>query len=314
MSDKLEALKQQINKYLEQIKRQSQNGQGPQQVVNQLSVILLQFVDATIEMSIQKGRDNDGEITTTTLDVFRNLLSLVNVSATNATIPIVSSALHFLNYHHNFTEMDNFISSAQNITTNNISLINYCMFNYYAGVTMLIKNMTVEAFNYLSNAIQYLESGTRNYRNCLIPLVVLQLRKGIYPPRSLILENNLEDVYGTLITAVQRGDVATFEKETKRNEVFFIQHCLFLLVESLKLITYRNLFNTARQIVNTTKVPYSAFLNALKEVGKESSEMELEFVMCNLIFKGIMKSQLYHEHKIAVLSPEDAFVFFDQVK
>ncbi|EKE39563.1 hypothetical protein ENUP19_0341G0012 [Entamoeba nuttalli] len=300
-----------VDKAVDLVKANSHEGIVPSQYSKKLNDSVLQLVLSTIELVKVLGKDGSEDIITKTLDTFRSLLSVVNLNANNSTYSVIASAFHLFNYLHIFSQMDDFLSSAQHLIKEDTTRSMYCMYHYYAGMTMLIKNKPSDALTHLTEAINYIPVDSPNYRKTLIPLIVLHLRKGEYPPQQLLSTHHLEEEFTNLILSVERGDVVLYENEIRKHEAFFIHHGLFLLVESLKLIVYRNLFDLVQKSLNTNKILYSAFQKALSVFGKTCSKTELEFIVANMVYKGLMKCQIYHQFEAFVLPPSNAFSYFE---
>jgi hypothetical protein len=101
--------------------------------------------------------------------------------------------------------------------------------------------------------------------------------------------------------------------ESKRN--YFIRQGIYVMMETLKLLAYRNLFLQAYRILNDCKISLNHFLTALKVSGVSNFAIEeLECILANLIFKGWVKGYISSHKKILVLSRADPFPKISNIK
>ncbi|KAL7718584.1 PCI domain containing protein [Entamoeba marina] len=309
--ERLSTIDQIKNKSI-QIKQCSKDGNSDIKMINSLSNLTQKLIIITINIIDENGKDNADDVVVGTTDVLRELLSLINNHAKNATLPIVALSFHLFNKLHNYSQMGDFLTTTEHIDFDEMATPRgmFCMFHYYTGITQLLKGSMASSIDHLTKSYQYLPKNSINCRKVLIPLIALQLRKGKYPNYQLLQQHDLLSIYSEIILALRRGDITTYDAEVKKHETFFIQHGLFFLMESLKLIVYRNLFATVQELCKENKIFYSKFITALKFYGKECDCNELEYIMCNMISKKIMFGQLYHGPSVISLKPQEAFKFY----
>ncbi|CAH3199117.1 unnamed protein product, partial [Porites evermanni] len=60
------------------------------------------------------------------------------------------------------------------------------------------------------------------------------------------------------------GNLALLNETLDRQQVFFIQCGVYLILEKLKIITYRNLFKKVSLLLKTHQLPLDAYVVALK--------------------------------------------------
>ena len=92
------------------------------------------------------------------------------------------------------------------------------------------------------------------------------------------------------------------------NEKFFIKAGIYLILEKLKIITYRNLFKKVALLMKTHQIPIDAFLAAMKMMKVEDIDGdETQCIIANLIYEGKIKGYISHQHQKLVVSKKDAF-------
>ena len=76
------------------------------------------------------------------------------------------------------------------------------------------------------------------------------------------------------------------------NEKFFIKAGIYLILEKLKIITYRNLFKKVSLLMKTHQIPIDAFLAAMKMMKVEDIDSdETQCIIANLIYEGKIKGR-----------------------
>ena len=97
-------------------------------------------------------------------------------------------------------------------------------------------------------------------------------------------------------------------RELERLEKTFIDWGIFLILEKLKIITYRNLFKKVSLLVKTHQIPIDAFLAALKMMEVEEIDNdETQCILANLIYEGRIKGYISHQHQKLVVSKQQPF-------
>lgn len=130
---------------------------------------------------------------------------------------------------------------------------------------------------------------------------------GYMPKHNLLEKYNLLE-FGELMEAVKRGDLCNLEKVMEKHELFFIGAGIYLIVEKLKIIAYRNLFKKVYLVLNIHQIPIQDLLSALEMQGIDDVDMdEVECIVANLIFEGKIKGYISHQHKKLVISKQNPF-------
>ena len=82
---------------------------------------------------------------------------------------------------------------------------------------------------------------TKCHVNLSILLIYFLFMQGYIPKRSLLYKYNLKE-FIDLVSAVKSGDIKLLQDCFVKYERFYIGAGIYLLLEKLKLVAYRNLF------------------------------------------------------------------------
>jgi len=152
------------------------------------------------------------------------------------------------------------------------------------------------------------KSAKINKRQVLVHLIPVRLLAGVLPSAELLKANDLEAQFADLSEAVQTGRIDLLHKSLVANEEFYMVEGIFLTIEKLKSVIYRNLFRRIVRInAPETRIPLHYFHMGLQCMGTELEYDEVECIVANLIAGGFMKGYISHQHGKIVLSKEKAF-------
>eukprot|EP00057_Strongylocentrotus_purpuratus_P023407 XP_011677881.1 PREDICTED: PCI domain-containing protein 2 [Strongylocentrotus purpuratus] len=127
-------------------------------------------------------------------------------------------------------------------------------------------------------------------------------------PKTSLLEKYDLMQFADIAKATKTGDLRLLTSAMSKNEAFFIKCGVYLIIEKLQTITYRNLFKKVQLMLNTHQVPIDAFETALKFTGLEDVDKEeVECILANLIYKNYIKGYLSHQHQKLVVSKQKPF-------
>ncbi|KAI0240891.1 PCI domain-containing protein 2 [Lamellibrachia satsuma] len=147
----------------------------------------------------------------------------------------------------------------------------------------------------------------QNKRLILLYLLPVKMLLGHMPKCSLLKKYRLEQ-FTDLATAVSTGNLLQLNDALRRNEEFFVKCGIYLILEKLKIITYRNLFKKVVQIMKTHQIPIGAFTTALKLMKEDDvDDDEVECLIANLIFENKIKGYISHQHRKLIISKQNAF-------
>ncbi|KAF6084655.1 PCI domain containing 2 [Phyllostomus discolor] len=93
--------------------------------------------------------------------------------------------------------------------------------------------------------------------------------------------------FAEVTKAVSEGNLLLLNEALTKHETFFIRCGIFLILEKLKIITYRNLFKKVYLLLKTHQLSLDAFLVALKFMQVEDVDIdEVQCILANLIYMG----------------------------
>ena len=131
---------------------------------------------------------------------------------------------------------------------------------------------------------------------------------GGLPSPALLQKYHLE-FYAPIAKALREGNIRELDQSIREYERIFVAHGIYLILEKLKIIAYRNLFKRVFLLLGTHQLPLQAFTNALN-FADGSEEVPVEEVQCiiaNLIDKNYIKGYISHAHQKLVVSKKDPF-------
>ncbi|XP_076632137.1 PCI domain-containing protein 2 isoform X1 [Colletes latitarsis] len=181
-------------------------------------------------------------------------------------------------------------------------------YKFFVGRKAMFDSDYKAADEYLTYAFEHChKQSTKNKRLILTYLVPVKMLLGYMPKHSLLEKYNLMEFW-ELMEAVKRGDLRNLEKVMEKHESFFIGAGIYLIVEKLKIIAYRNLFKKVYLVLNIHQIPVQSLLLALQMHGIDDVDMdEVECIVANLIYEGKIKGYISHQHKKLVISKQIPF-------
>ncbi|KAH8364430.1 hypothetical protein KR084_006958 [Drosophila pseudotakahashii] len=146
-----------------------------------------------------------------------------------------------------------------------------------------------------------------NKRLILIYLVPVKMLLGYLPSKSLLQRYDLL-LFHDLALALKAGNVNRFDEIVRDQELVLIRSGIYLLVEKLKFLVYRNLFKKVFAIRQTHQLDMGDFLSALQFVGLNDVSLdETHCIVANLIYEGKIKGYISHAHNKLVVSKQNPF-------
>ncbi|XP_043585701.1 PCI domain-containing protein 2 [Bombus pyrosoma] len=181
-------------------------------------------------------------------------------------------------------------------------------YKFFVGRKAMFDSDYKAADEYLTYAFEHChKQSSKNKRLILTYLVPVKMLLGYMPKHNLLEKYNLME-FEELMEAVKRGDLCNLEKVMEKHELFFIGAGIYLIVEKLKIIAYRNLFKKVYLVLNIHQIPIQDLLSALEMQGIDDVDMdEVECIVANLIFEGKIKGYISHQHKKLVISKQNPF-------
>ncbi|XP_053563741.1 PCI domain-containing protein 2 [Bombina bombina] len=181
-------------------------------------------------------------------------------------------------------------------------------FKYYVGRKAMFDSDFKKAEEYLSFAFENcLRSCQKNKRMILIYLLPVKMLLGHMPTLQLLRKYDLMQ-FAEVTKAVSEGNLLLLTEALVKHETFFIRCGIFLILEKLKIITYRNLFKKVYLLLKTHQLSLDAFLVALKFMQVEDVDIdEVQCIIANLIYMGHIKGYISHQHQKLVVSKQNPF-------
>ncbi|XP_032685717.1 PCI domain-containing protein 2 isoform X1 [Odontomachus brunneus] len=181
-------------------------------------------------------------------------------------------------------------------------------YKFFVGRKAMFDSDYKIADKYLTYAFEHCHiMSSKNKRLILTYLVPVKMLLGYMPKQSVLQKYNLMEFW-ELMESVKKGDLRSLEKVMAKHEAFFIGAGIYLIVEKLKLIAYRNLFKKVYLVLHTHQIPVQSLLVALQMYGMEDIDMdETECLLANLIYEGKIKGYISFQHKKLVISKQNPF-------
>uniref|UniRef100_A0A8C9RBC6 PCI domain-containing protein 2 n=1 Tax=Scleropages formosus TaxID=113540 RepID=A0A8C9RBC6_SCLFO len=181
-------------------------------------------------------------------------------------------------------------------------------YKYYVGRKAMFDSDFKLAEEFLSFAFQHCHrSCQRNKRMILIYLLPVKMLLGHMPTHQLLRKYDLMQ-FAEVTRAVSEGNLLLLNDALAKHETFFIRCGIFLILEKLKVITYRNLFKKVYLLLKTHQLPLDAFLVSLKMMQVEEVDIdEVQCILANLIYMGHIKGYISHQHQKLVVSKQNPF-------
>ena len=116
------------------------------------------------------------------------------------------------------------------------------------------------------------------------------------------------DEYFILAQAAIQGNIRDFEDCMQLNRISLIRLGVFLVLERVKIITYRNLFKKVLTIVDTSRPSLSSFQRAINWLSSEEIDLDqVECIIANLIFQKKLNGYISHGNRMLVVSKKNPF-------
>ncbi|EAX09189.1 PCID2 isoform 4 [Pan troglodytes] len=181
-------------------------------------------------------------------------------------------------------------------------------YKYYVGRKAMFDSDFKQAEEYLSFAFEHCHrSSQKNKRMILIYLLPVKMLLGHMPTVELLKKYHLMQ-FAEVTRAVSEGNLLLLHEALAKHEAFFIRCGIFLILEKLKIITYRNLFKKVYLLLKTHQLSLDAFLVALKFMQVEDVDIdEVQCILANLIYMGHVKGYISHQHQKLVVSKQNPF-------
>ncbi|OQD72977.1 hypothetical protein PENDEC_c017G00355 [Penicillium decumbens] len=195
-------------------------------------------------------------------------------------------------------------------------------FEYYVGVIHFLEENYAEAEQHLATAWSMCHRGASKNRELILTYLIPchLVTKHTLPGRQLLAPfPRLEKLFRPLSNCIRKGDLVGFDKAMSAGEEEFVKRRIYLPLERGRDIALRNLFRKVfiaggfeepkegQPPVRRTRVPVVEFAAALRigthATGRTRVDIdEVECLLSNLIYKGLMKGYIARERGMVVLS------------
>uniref|UniRef100_A0A8C9Z9Y0 PCI domain-containing protein 2 n=1 Tax=Sander lucioperca TaxID=283035 RepID=A0A8C9Z9Y0_SANLU len=181
-------------------------------------------------------------------------------------------------------------------------------YKYYVGRKAMFDSDFKPAEEFLSYAFHHCHgSSQKNKRMILIYLLPVKMLLGHMPTHQLLRKYDLMQ-FADVTKSVSEGNLLLLNEALSKHETFFIRCGIFLILEKLKIITYRNLFKKVYLLLRTHQLPLDAFLVSLKMMQLDDVDIdEVQCILANLIYMGHIKGYISHQHQKLVVSKQNPF-------
>lgn len=188
------------------------------------------------------------------------------------------------------------------------SLSQQITYRYYVGRKAMFDSDYKAADEYLTYAFENCHRlSRRNKRLILIYLVPVKMLLGYIPSKAVLEKYDVLEFW-ELVNAVCQGNLRLFDEIMEKHEEFFIKCGIYLIIDKLKIIAYRNLFRKIYLILNTHLIPVEALQQALVYLGQTDVDLdETQCIVANLIYEGKIKGYISHQHRKVVVSKQNPF-------
>ncbi|KAJ5807757.1 hypothetical protein N7474_009026, partial [Penicillium riverlandense] len=201
-------------------------------------------------------------------------------------------------------------------------------FKYYVGVIHFLDENYAEAEEHLTSAWKICHRGAFKNRELILTYLIPchLVTTHTLPSKELLAPfPRLEKSFRPLSNCIRKGDLVGFDQAMSAGEDEFVKRRIYLPLERGRDIALRNLFRKVFIVggwdeskdgqppTRRSRVPIAEFAAALRigthATGRSRVDMdEVECLLSNLVYKGLMKGYIHRERGMVVLSKKnDAF-------
>ncbi|KAF1914264.1 hypothetical protein BDU57DRAFT_288719 [Ampelomyces quisqualis] len=204
-------------------------------------------------------------------------------------------------------------------------------YKYYTGVLAFLQEDYAKAENNLQAAWDSCYARAHKNKSLILTYLIpcRLITQHAIPSATLLAESpSLARLIGPLVTCIKKGDLAGFDKALADGEPEFVRRRIFLTLERSRDIALRNLLRkvylaagyddlkegqTEKDRIRKSRIPLLHFATALrmgiagKGSGQAVEDDEVECLLANQIYKGLMKGYISREHAMVVMNKKGAF-------
>eukprot|EP00041_Stephanoeca_diplocostata_P000710 m.16337 g.16337 ORF g.16337 m.16337 type:complete len:399 (-) comp10954_c0_seq2:2165-3361(-) len=181
-------------------------------------------------------------------------------------------------------------------------------YSFYSGRRAMFEAKYSRANKELTFALEKCHrESVRNKRMILIYLTPVKLLIGQLPSKSLLERYGLHQ-FIQITDAVRHGNLLVLRRELQQHQPFFVHWGIYMILEKLRFIAYRNLFKRVQAILGTTQIKIEAFKIALVFMQESDVDIdEIECIVANLIHQKYIKGYISHGQRKLVVSKKEPF-------
>lgn len=192
-------------------------------------------------------------------------------------------------------------------------------YKYYVGKYAIFEGQFKKAQEALSFAFRRCTGYyPKNKRLILLHLIPVEFFVfGRAPNQKLLEKYKLTEYFDSILSASISGNIAEFNQAIEKNEDWYIQKGIYLIIEKMRWIAYRNFIKkvyfvlTKDKLITTTQIQIDKYcLPFLKKFDPYSSSIcidELVVIIANLIHIGYIRGYISQKSNILVVSKSNAF-------
>jgi nuclear mRNA export protein PCID2/THP1 len=164
------------------------------------------------------------------------------------------------------------------------------------------------AEEYLEYSFQHCHvQSKKNKRRILIYLIPVKMLLGYMPKKALLEKYDLMEFWPAAV-AIRQGNSDGLSKAIEQYQGFFIKNGVYIMLEKLRMIAFRNLFKKVYHLVGTHQIDITALNIALKFTGVTDADTdETQCLVANLINDNKIKGYISHQHNKLVVSKQNPF-------
>ncbi|XP_050429892.1 PCI domain-containing protein 2 [Adelges cooleyi] len=184
----------------------------------------------------------------------------------------------------------------------------FVTFYYFTGCKEIFEGKFNDARENLTLAFESCHKcSVKNKKLILKKLIPLNMLQGVMPSKSLLKKYDLE-LFGELSDYLKMGNVRKFRECIDTNEVYYMKCGVYLVLQKLLNLVYRNLLKKFFLIAKNHIIPVEQIAAILRKFDDpETNFDQAQSLLVNLIYRGTLRGYLSHAHKKVVLSKKDAF-------
>ena len=129
---------------------------------------------------------------------------------------------------------------------------------------------------------------------------------GVMPRKLLETKYGLGELYA-IGESVKRGDLGKFNELLTTHQSSFVRIGVYLVLEQVKVIAYRNIFKRIYILTNSTRLNLQVFESVMNWLHEQVDLNEIECILSNLIFQNRVKGYISHQKRFLIVSKTEPF-------